>query len=171
MHTFLIFLLAWLAIGTFGLLLCAISDYVEDKHLEVTVGDLPFIFLGIFTFIAGVVTLIKITFSKYRDKVVFRIGKKQSLFLILGALSFLMGCGPTPPSVNTVTLNPNPPTITASPMKNTGIALNAAQEFGIHRKPLYEFEFEGCQYLLLDGFKEACITHKGNCTNKIHQGE
>lgn len=39
----------------------------------------------------------------------------------------------------------------------------------IDEERIIEIEYDGCQYLFCNGFKESSLTHKGNCSNPIHK--
>lgn len=36
-------------------------------------------------------------------------------------------------------------------------------------KPYQTVVIDGCDYLVVRGFREFTVTHKGNCSNPIHQ--
>lgn len=68
-------------------------------------------------------------------------------FLIMSASLLLLGCNRVPPPVMT-------------PLPDEGV--------GNVYRAYRTVEIEGCEYLLVHGYREESLTHKGNCKNPIH---
>lgn len=62
--------------------------------------------------------------------------------------------------ITTLFISCNEPNIAT---KNTGIIINKQ---GTNLK---EVEIDGCEYIMLNGYRMFGIAHKGNCKNPIHK--